>query len=268
MMEAGGREPRPEGKMAPALLHDLAARLSEEDWTLLREWQTELYEVVMKELQQALTSLGPVIASSIFALRPKEKPDLFCAERQDSESQSSGAPSPGPVIASSIFALRPKEKPDLFCAERQDSESQSSGAPSPEGDSATSDDGNTDQQPEEGQHSPEQGHQQSTSAEEQPQPPEEADMSGPPSECVQLRHPSSLLHLRIEDGILAKLLIVQPGKIKSQIRCSVEGVACPAEGAAQSPSWVRKDGAEKEKKLVTLRCVLRRTQRAKIYLKK
>ncbi|XP_069082565.1 zinc finger protein 766-like [Pleurodeles waltl] len=159
---------------ASALLHDLSARLSEEDWALLHEWQTELYEVVMKELHQALASLGPVIASSIFALRPKEKQDVFCAGRQDCESQSSCVPSPDGTT--------------------------------------TSDDGHTDQQLGQGQHTTEQEDQQSPSTGEQPLPTEVEDMTEPPSECIQLRHPSSLLQLRIEDGILAKLLIVQPGE--------------------------------------------------------
>ncbi|XP_069509230.1 zinc finger protein 177-like isoform X2 [Ambystoma mexicanum] len=57
--------------------HEASAYFSEEEWTLLQEWQKELYSNVMKEIHQALLSLGPLIASTIFSLKAKEKQELF-----------------------------------------------------------------------------------------------------------------------------------------------------------------------------------------------
>ncbi|XP_069079563.1 zinc finger protein 282-like isoform X2 [Pleurodeles waltl] len=59
----------------PSTFHDVAVYFSEEEWSLLHEWQEELYTNVMKEIHQALISLGPVIAASIFSLRAKDKED-------------------------------------------------------------------------------------------------------------------------------------------------------------------------------------------------
>ncbi|XP_069463746.1 zinc finger protein 583-like isoform X2 [Ambystoma mexicanum] len=53
--------------------HDVAAGFSEEEWKLLHEWQKELYKTVMKEIHQAMISLGPVIATSVFSLGAQEK---------------------------------------------------------------------------------------------------------------------------------------------------------------------------------------------------
>ncbi|KAJ1121727.1 hypothetical protein NDU88_000246 [Pleurodeles waltl] len=60
---------------APLTFCDVAAGFSDEEWTLLQRWQKELYHSVMKEIQQAFTSLGPLIANSVFSLRPNEQED-------------------------------------------------------------------------------------------------------------------------------------------------------------------------------------------------
>ncbi|XP_078536718.1 uncharacterized protein LOC144822736 isoform X2 [Lissotriton helveticus] len=70
----------PQGSgQAPVAFCDVAAHFSEEEWELLHEWQKELYRNVMKEIHQALKSLGPLIATSVFSLRPKEKNELRSA---------------------------------------------------------------------------------------------------------------------------------------------------------------------------------------------
>ncbi|XP_069468149.1 zinc finger protein 282-like isoform X1 [Ambystoma mexicanum] len=56
----------------PIRFSDVAACFSHEEWKLLHEWQNELYNNVMKEIQQVLTSLGPLIANSVFSLRAQE----------------------------------------------------------------------------------------------------------------------------------------------------------------------------------------------------
>ncbi|XP_069489854.1 zinc finger protein 282-like isoform X2 [Ambystoma mexicanum] len=72
-MEVSEGIPLRDSAETPVSFHDFAACFSKEEWKLLREWQSQLYDIVMNEIQQALTSLGPSIATSIFSLRPKEK---------------------------------------------------------------------------------------------------------------------------------------------------------------------------------------------------
>ncbi|KAJ1139745.1 hypothetical protein NDU88_006112 [Pleurodeles waltl] len=70
---------------APVTFCDVVACFSEEEWTLLHHWQKELYNNVMKEINQALSSLGPLIATSVFSLRPKEKEDEWLMGHQESD---------------------------------------------------------------------------------------------------------------------------------------------------------------------------------------
>ncbi|XP_069091443.1 zinc finger protein 583-like isoform X2 [Pleurodeles waltl] len=74
-------------------LHDVAAYFSEEEWKLLQEWQRELYKNVMNEIHQALISLGPLIASSVYSLRVKGKEDLCHVDKRDHERSHRGCPS-------------------------------------------------------------------------------------------------------------------------------------------------------------------------------
>lgn len=62
---------------APVTFQDVVACFSEDEWKLLHEWQKDLYENVIKEIQEAWNSLGPRIATFVFSLRPKTKEDLF-----------------------------------------------------------------------------------------------------------------------------------------------------------------------------------------------
>ncbi|XP_078528451.1 uncharacterized protein LOC144805847 [Lissotriton helveticus] len=72
-------------KEAPLTFCDVAACFSDEEWELLQCWQKELYKKVMKEIQLAFSSLGPLIANSVFSLRPKEKEDLCSKDLEDVE---------------------------------------------------------------------------------------------------------------------------------------------------------------------------------------
>ncbi|XP_078532596.1 uncharacterized protein LOC144818754 isoform X2 [Lissotriton helveticus] len=74
---------------------DVAACFSEEEWKLLHEWQKELYKNVMKDIHQALVSLGPLIATSVFSLRAKEKEDIHSVSSQHSGRRQSDSNSPG-----------------------------------------------------------------------------------------------------------------------------------------------------------------------------
>ncbi|XP_078532571.1 uncharacterized protein LOC144818741 [Lissotriton helveticus] len=79
---------------APVTFQDVAACFSEEEWKLLHEWQKELYRNVMKEIHQALISLGPLIATSVFSLRANEKEDPYPVEDPDFDRRYSIQSSP------------------------------------------------------------------------------------------------------------------------------------------------------------------------------
>ncbi|KAJ1111639.1 hypothetical protein NDU88_008956 [Pleurodeles waltl] len=71
----------------PLTFQDVAACFSEAERTLLREWQKELYRSVMTEIHRALSSLGPIIATSVFSLKVKDTEELCPAAPQDSEGR-------------------------------------------------------------------------------------------------------------------------------------------------------------------------------------
>ncbi|XP_069098837.1 zinc finger protein 713-like isoform X2 [Pleurodeles waltl] len=64
---------------------DASSYFSEEDWSPLQEWQKELYRNVMKEIHQALISLGPLIATTVWSLRTKVKEELCPSDDQCSD---------------------------------------------------------------------------------------------------------------------------------------------------------------------------------------
>ncbi|XP_078536760.1 uncharacterized protein LOC144822764 [Lissotriton helveticus] len=68
---------------APTSFQEIAARFTQEEWKILRQWQTDLYKNVMSEIQQAVTSLGPLIANTVFALRPEKNEELSLTDCQD-----------------------------------------------------------------------------------------------------------------------------------------------------------------------------------------
>ncbi|KAJ1112228.1 hypothetical protein NDU88_000496 [Pleurodeles waltl] len=63
----------------------VVACFSQEERKLLYEWQEGLYANLMKEIHQVLTSLGSVIANSIFSLRTKEKDGVCSAGKEDTD---------------------------------------------------------------------------------------------------------------------------------------------------------------------------------------
>ncbi|XP_069499006.1 zinc finger protein 583-like isoform X2 [Ambystoma mexicanum] len=68
-------------------LQDVSAYFSEEEWTLLQDWQKDLYRNVMKEIHLALTSLGPLIATTVCSLRAREKEKWDAVEDQSREKR-------------------------------------------------------------------------------------------------------------------------------------------------------------------------------------
>ncbi|XP_078500168.1 uncharacterized protein LOC144755273 isoform X2 [Lissotriton helveticus] len=88
--------------------HDASAYFSEEEWTVLQEWQKELYRNVMKEIHQALISLGPLITTAVCSVRAKEKEEMCAEEQQNSESRHGIYSWSGDTIANTDAPLRIK----------------------------------------------------------------------------------------------------------------------------------------------------------------
>ncbi|XP_078524244.1 uncharacterized protein LOC144792915 isoform X2 [Lissotriton helveticus] len=84
--------------------HDALSCFSDDEWRVLQEWQKELCGNVMKEIHQALISLGPLITSTVLSLRAKGKQQMQqmqSVDRQKSERrplvngfQSNSIPNP------------------------------------------------------------------------------------------------------------------------------------------------------------------------------
>ncbi|XP_069062139.1 zinc finger protein 514-like isoform X2 [Pleurodeles waltl] len=85
---------RQEPRAAQVTFPDASAYFPEEEWKLLQDWQKELYRNVMKEIHQALISLGPLIATTVISLRAKEKEELFTTDNMVPERRHSINTSP------------------------------------------------------------------------------------------------------------------------------------------------------------------------------
>ncbi|XP_069489970.1 zinc finger protein 282-like isoform X3 [Ambystoma mexicanum] len=91
---------RPE--TVPVGQYDVSAYFSEEQWKPLHEWQKELYKNVMNEIHQALVSLGPLIATTVFSLITHESKDLCPVVHQDCERKNLDDHSRGAITAKSV----------------------------------------------------------------------------------------------------------------------------------------------------------------------
>ncbi|XP_069499226.1 uncharacterized protein [Ambystoma mexicanum] len=79
--------------------HDASAYFSEEEWKLLQEWQKELYRNVMKEIHQALVSLGPLIVTTVCSLRAKDQDEMHPIDDPHSERKGRIHHFPSAVMA-------------------------------------------------------------------------------------------------------------------------------------------------------------------------
>ncbi|XP_078535413.1 uncharacterized protein LOC144822139 isoform X2 [Lissotriton helveticus] len=116
----------------PVTFVDVAACFSCEEWKLLHRWQKELYENVMKEIHQALYSLGPVIATSIFSLTPNENQDLTSIKHQESERDEIHFSSGEKIANSDVLSKKTKKEKQFLknsqnIAQRESSHWQSTG---------------------------------------------------------------------------------------------------------------------------------------------
>ncbi|KAJ1121739.1 hypothetical protein NDU88_000258 [Pleurodeles waltl] len=97
-----------------ASFHDASAYFSEDEWRLLHDWQKELYENVMREIHQALVSLGPLIATTVFSLRAKENQNLYPVDNDESEQTHDFHDSPSGFIASADVVFDVKQEENLL----------------------------------------------------------------------------------------------------------------------------------------------------------
>ncbi|XP_069502215.1 zinc finger protein 583-like isoform X4 [Ambystoma mexicanum] len=127
---------------------DASAYFSEDEWKCLQEWQKDLCSKVMKEIQQALILLGPLIASTVSTLKTKEKHGLcsmdiqeterrhgceiisFCVKEEQIDCQDDnekkileGNSSPaGYPIITSVFSQSMKSGEEMYLPEKRESE--------------------------------------------------------------------------------------------------------------------------------------------------
>ncbi|XP_078500195.1 uncharacterized protein LOC144755289 [Lissotriton helveticus] len=92
--------------------HDASTYFSEEEWTLLQEWQKDLYRNVMKEIHQALISLGPLITTTVISLRAKENEEVCRGGNPKSERKTGTSDFPSVMV--------PNHN-DLFIMNREES---------------------------------------------------------------------------------------------------------------------------------------------------
>ncbi|KAJ1204773.1 hypothetical protein NDU88_000211 [Pleurodeles waltl] len=111
-----GRMSLRDSETMPVTFQDVASCFSDEEWKLLHEWQKELYKNVMNEIHQALIALGPVIATSVFSLRAKEKDDLCSVSNPDSKRRRSDNNSPSCQITNpdTLVRVNISEEADIW----------------------------------------------------------------------------------------------------------------------------------------------------------
>ncbi|XP_069460860.1 zinc finger protein 282-like isoform X2 [Ambystoma mexicanum] len=118
-MKSRRERTKPSTVQAPVTFHDIAACFSEVEWKLFHHWQKDLLKNVMKDIHQTLLSLGPLIATTVFSLKPKEKEEECFVDSQALEIKGSMDISPSPLIATSVFSLKPEEMEDTCFMESQ-----------------------------------------------------------------------------------------------------------------------------------------------------
>ncbi|XP_078525152.1 zinc finger protein 713-like isoform X2 [Lissotriton helveticus] len=101
--------------------HDVASYFTEEEWKHLHEWQKELYKNVMKEIHQALISLGPLIATTIYSLRATEKEEAHSTDDQDTKRRGKPCSSP----RCEVVSIHIKEEAEAYSLDYERIESNS-----------------------------------------------------------------------------------------------------------------------------------------------
>ncbi|XP_069098980.1 zinc finger protein 34-like isoform X2 [Pleurodeles waltl] len=99
---------------APVTFHDVAAYFSEEEWKAMYQWQKELYKNVMKEVHQALFSLGhQIVNPNVFLRISKSKKACFRDPEKSINLKDPSMPRGSPIQPDILFRIKQEEK--LFC---------------------------------------------------------------------------------------------------------------------------------------------------------
>ncbi|XP_078515457.1 uncharacterized protein LOC144780830 isoform X2 [Lissotriton helveticus] len=123
----GGMSRRGPEELQAAYL-DAAAYFPEEEWKLLQDWQIDLYRSVMKEIHQALISLGPLIATTVWSLRGKAQAEEPRAVNvQESEVKQTFTQPPDDIMGDSGVRFKinieaPQEMNNLQDTDKQERE--------------------------------------------------------------------------------------------------------------------------------------------------
>ncbi|XP_069482286.1 zinc finger protein 16-like isoform X5 [Ambystoma mexicanum] len=97
----------------------VASYFSEEEWKLVQVWQKGLYSNMMKEIDNALISLGPVIAS-VFSLRIQKKEHMSPADQQAHERRQDNPDAREEDIISPVITFTIKEEQEVYFVDSQD----------------------------------------------------------------------------------------------------------------------------------------------------
>ncbi|XP_069063910.1 zinc finger protein 684-like isoform X3 [Pleurodeles waltl] len=102
--------------------HDTSTSFSEDEWKLLQEWQKKLYRDVMKEIHNALISLGPLIATTVCSLKAKEKEEVHTMKNKSLEIKKTIHQSPYDTMAELDVCFITKNEEPLYQNNPQHSE--------------------------------------------------------------------------------------------------------------------------------------------------
>ncbi|XP_069506529.1 zinc finger protein 777-like isoform X3 [Ambystoma mexicanum] len=106
---------------APVTFRDVAAYFSETDWKLLHDWQKELYKKVMKEIHQALLSLGYSIVNPDTVLRVHKRGEAHSWDEHKDSDRKTDSDDPLPSCYPSVcpdILLRIKQEENLLGKDR------------------------------------------------------------------------------------------------------------------------------------------------------
>ncbi|XP_069506538.1 zinc finger protein 25-like isoform X2 [Ambystoma mexicanum] len=98
----------------PVTFHDVAAYFSEEDWMTLHLWQKELYKNVMKEVHQALFSLGHNIINTNVLLRISKK-GKACFRDPEKRVRANDPITPWSPVVQPDILFRIKQEEKIYC---------------------------------------------------------------------------------------------------------------------------------------------------------